>query len=347
MSSFNARASIVQFFGSLTIGILIGGLVGFIGNTELVHLLQPLAIVFFGGIGVLVAVFLFLDAWRRRAMRAAVERVTHYFSANREALNEAVTLLQAKRVRESLERLPRPTREDFEGVSRLVQAYMGIITASTLINVSIAAAAALLAAAMVAEQNELIEHQNQLIDLQGALARNEARASAIEYVDRRYYLFTENEPHYPSGADRRTKHYTELTSAQQGALHRYWGLVYSQWYTLGGYVHAAERDLDTLPSYAVWEDYLLPIVKESGQQRATAETLCVNIRHEWWPSVRQDFISTLMPTLGASAATSFLPCCRRANDDGAAVAECARMLVRTSSAPPAAADQSSDALRAN
>ena len=329
MSSFNTRASIVQFFGSLALGILIGGLVGYIGNTELVHLLQPIAIVFFAGIGVLVAAFLFLDAWRRRAMRTTIQRFTHYFSSNREALTESVRLLQDKRVQESLAMLPRPSQEDFDGISRLAQAYLGIITASTLINVSIAAAAALLAAAMVAEQNELIEHQNQLIDLQGELARNKARASAIEYVDRRYYMFSEHEPNYPSGEARREKHYAELPAAQQSALHRYWALVYSQWYTLGGYVDAPQRDLNTLPSYAVWEDYLVPFVREAGHQRATGEALCINLRRGWWPTVRDDFVAALMPALAPQAATTFLPCCT--GDDVAPVADCARLLTQTSS----------------
>ena len=106
--------------------------------------------------------------------------------------------------------------------------------------------------------------------------------------------------------------------------------MYSQWYTLGGYVAADQRDLNTLPSYAVWEDYLSPIVQEAGRQQALVEALCVNVRNRWWPSIRTDFVDALMPALKPNAETAFFPCCRRAANDDSAVVACSRQLVATS-----------------
>ena len=326
MSAINTRTSIVQFFGSLALGILIGGLIGYIGNTELVHLIRPMAIVFFAGIGVLVAVFLYFDAWRRRALRNTLHGFTNFFSENREDLTEAVRLLQAKQVMESIDRLPRPSRHHLEGITRLAQAYAGIVTASTLINVSVAAAAALLAAAMIAEQNKLIKNQNVLIDLQHELQRNKARASAIEYVDRRYYLFAQNERSYPSGHQRRSRHFDEFATDEQAALQKYWALVYAQWYTLGGNVDQESQTKDRLPSYEVWTDYLLPIVRETGRAQALAEALCYSIQQRHWPATQARFVRRLLLSLEPSAVTTFLPCCTNAPAGVDGVRQCARSL---------------------
>lgn len=333
MSSLGPRASIVQFFGSFALGILIGGIIAYIGNTELVNFIRPLAILFFAAIAVLVALFLYLDSWRRRALNSTLANLRAFLTDHRDDLIKAYQLMQANRMTDSLSVLPRPRREHFDALSRIIQVYAGMTTASSLINVSIAAAAALLAAAMVSEQNKLIKNQNRLIQLQHRLERNRARASAIEYVDNRYYLFKEHEANYPTSTERSTLHYADLTRKKQDALRRYWSLVYAQWLTLGGGLEDANDDAAPLPSYTVWLEYLTPIVRSTGRKRAAAETLCVLIRDERWPGERADFVHSVLPVLHPEALTTFLPCCHEARGrPDAAIQTCGKMVAPGASA---------------
>ena len=333
------RARIVQVFGSFTLGIIIGGIIAYIGNTELVHFIRPLAILFFAGIAVLVASFLYLDAWRRKQLNSTLSNLRTFVVDNKDDLVEALKLLQAKRMDESLSKLPRPKREHFDALSRLIQVYAGMLTASSLINVSIASAAALLAAAMVSEQNKLIKSQNYLIDLQHRLERNRARASAIEYVDRRYYLFRANEKDYPPSDRRAALHYFQFPPREQAALRKYWSLVYAQWLTLGGdtkYLHReapeptnGKQGPDFTPSYSVWTDYLVPIVQETGRQQALVEALCVSIQEQRWPADRPVFVDSLLTAMEPGAGPTFNACCQRSKGgDHDAVAACSRPLVR-------------------
>ena len=336
MSAGSPRTWIVQFVGSFALGILIGGIIAYIGNTELVNYIRPLAIVFFAGIAVMVGVFLYLDSWRRKALNSTLKNLRAFIIENKSELFEAIDLLRAKRMADSLEKFPRPKREHFDAMTRLIQVYAGMTTAGALINVSIASAAALLAAAMVSEQNKLIKSQNFLIDLQHRLERNRARASSIEYVDRRYYLFRQHEKAYPESTRRASEHYKAFAPEEQGALRKYWALVFAQWLTLGGDAKYINDKGDLMPSYSVWTDYLVPIVRETGRQRALVEALCVTLRDERWPADRKDFVDAVMDAMQTETSTAFRRCCRRAERrrDGQ-IETCGRLLakVRTSTSP--------------